>query len=121
MVKKILVVEDRKVFLKPIKGHFKRRGFKVFTAKNLKAAKALLASEKFDQVITDVFLPRRFWFSPDGLEVAKICKKRGIPVIVHSTIENNRLQRFLHWPVRRRARRAGVEILPKRETMKKFR
>ena len=120
MTKKLLIVEDKKVFLKPIKRNFEHQGFEVFTARDLKTAKALLEREKFDRVITDVFLPRRFWLSPDGIEVARLCKAKGIPVMVHSTIENNKLQRLLHWRARAKARKAGIKILPKKETMKKF-
>lgn len=119
--KRILIIEDREKFLGPLATHYRLKGYKVTTAKTFSRAKELLTKQRFDEVLTDLYLRHGLRFKPDGIEICKICRENGIPFTLHSTAVNNRLRMVLHWAGIRKARKAGLQIIPKRETMRKIR
>jgi DNA-binding response OmpR family regulator len=82
-LKKILIVEDEKLIIKPLELKLKLSGFETGVAYNGEEALEILKNEKFDLVLLDLMMPR-----VDGFAVLSELKKRGdeTPVIVASNL-----------------------------------
>ncbi|MFA5248361.1 MAG: response regulator [Patescibacteria group bacterium] len=82
-LKKILIVEDEKLIIKPLELKLKLSGFETGVAYNGEEALEILKNEKFDLVLLDLMMPR-----VDGFAVLIELKKRGdeTPVIVASNL-----------------------------------
>ena len=78
--KKILIVDDEVSILKVLSHIFKKHGYFTATASTLQKATALLESEAFDLVITDIKLAN----DENGLELLNLVKKKypNIPVVI---------------------------------------
>lgn len=81
--KKILIVEDEKLIVKPLEIKLKLSGFQVGTAYDGKEALDILAKEKYDLILLDLMMP-----DIDGFTVLKELNKRGdqTPVIIASNL-----------------------------------
>ncbi|MFC1571394.1 response regulator transcription factor [Candidatus Margulisiibacteriota bacterium] len=73
MPKKILMVEDEKDIVEPVKYKLEKDGYKVIVAGDGDAALEKYQSEKPDLIILDVMLPRL-----DGYSVAKRVRNREV-------------------------------------------
>jgi DNA-binding response OmpR family regulator len=82
-LKKILIVEDEKLIIKPLELKLKLSGFATGVAYDGEEALELLKNEKFDLVLLDLMMPK-----VDGFAVLTELKKRGdkTPVIVASNL-----------------------------------
>jgi DNA-binding response OmpR family regulator len=83
MSKKILIVEDEKMIVKPLEMKLKLSGFETGVAYNGEEALAVLEKEKFDLILLDLMMPK-----VDGFGVLTELKKRGnlTPVIVATNL-----------------------------------
>jgi len=122
-MEKILIVEDREKFSVPLRKHFESQGHSVETAKTLLKARILLDSGSFDRVVTDLLFPAQKGgkLEANGMEIARLCKEKGIPCKLHSTTKNDPVRKFLFRKQLRQAKSAGFDVRPKRETMRKIR
>ncbi len=87
MRKRILIVDDEPSIRKVLSAQLGRDGYEVATAENGADALALLDTEPFDLVITDLRMP-----GVDGMELLGYCITRfpGLPVILitaHGTVD----------------------------------
>lgn len=78
--KKILIVDDEVSILKVLSHIFKKHGYYADTANTVQKATALLESQQFDLVITDIKLAN----DGNGLEILNLVKKMypNIPVVI---------------------------------------
>jgi DNA-binding response OmpR family regulator len=83
MPKKILIVEDEKMIVKPLDMKLKLSGFDTKVANDGEEAMAILDKEKFDLILLDLMMPKM-----DGFGVLAEMKKRGdmTPVIVATNL-----------------------------------
>jgi two-component system alkaline phosphatase synthesis response regulator PhoP len=81
--KKILIVEDEKLIVKPLELKLKLSGFETKVAYNGQEALDMMKNEKFDLVLLDLMMPEI-----DGFAVLNELRKRGdsTPVIVASNL-----------------------------------
>ena len=123
MAKRILLVDDKPGFLRRLAAHYKAKGYEVETTGTLEQARAKLNAGGFERVVTDLMFPTREGapLRPNGIEVAKMCKRKGIPSRLHSTTQNGPARRFLYRTEFRLAKREGFDVRPKRETMTQLR
>jgi DNA-binding response OmpR family regulator len=81
--KKILIVEDEKLIVKPLEMKLKLSGFQTGVAYDGKEALDILTKEKYDLILLDLMMP-----DIDGFAVLKELNKRGdqTPVIIASNL-----------------------------------
>ena len=81
--KKILIVEDENLIVKPLEMKLKISGFETGVAYDGQEALDILSKEKYDLVLLDLMMPKI-----DGFGVLAEMKKRGdqTPVIVASNL-----------------------------------
>ncbi|MDD5241651.1 MAG: sigma-54 dependent transcriptional regulator [Sulfuricella sp.] len=70
---KLLIVEDEKIALKNLVHAMKKEGYEVSGAQNGTAALALIESQIFDVVLTDLRMEK-----VDGMQVLKKCRERSM-------------------------------------------
>lgn len=85
--KKILIVEDERLIIKPLAMKLELAGFEVKSVFNGVEALSVLESEKFDLILLDLMMPLL-----DGFGVLAELKKRGdmTPVIVATNLNQEK-------------------------------
>jgi DNA-binding response OmpR family regulator len=83
MPKKILIVEDEKMIIKPLEMKLKLSGFDTAVAYDGEEALGILEKDKFDLILLDLMMPKI-----DGFGVLSAMKKKGdkTPVIVATNL-----------------------------------
>jgi putative two-component system response regulator len=122
---KILVVDDEKIVVDLHKRMLEQCGYDVITASNGMEALDLVASDRPDLILTDVFMP-----GMDGLQLCEELKKNGptnlIPVIMCTAVDDydNKIRGietgaddYLSKPVRSRELYARVKSLLRIKTL----
>lgn len=86
-LKKVLIVEDERLIVKPLAMKLQLSGFEVNSAYNGAEALDLLEKEKFDIILLDLMMPK-----VDGFDVLSEMKKRGdkTPVIIASNLNQEK-------------------------------
>lgn len=81
--KKVFIVEDEKLIIKPLAMKLELSGFEVKSANDGGEALAVLEKEKFDIILLDLMMPK-----VDGFDVLTELQKRGdtTPVIIASNL-----------------------------------
>lgn len=85
--KKVLIVEDERLIVKPLAMKLELSGFKVSIAYDGGEALDLMAKEKFDIVLLDLMMPK-----VGGFDVLAELNKRGdeTPVIIASNLNQEK-------------------------------
>jgi two-component system chemotaxis response regulator CheY len=75
---KILVIDDDKMFRLYLTTLLERAGYEVHALGNSSAAEMTIEAERFDAVVTDLYMPHF-----DGIEIVRTIKRAtpGVPVI----------------------------------------